>query len=590
MNWKRCGFIAAVVGGFFFIANSAPAQGTAFTYQGRLQSNGSPASGIYNLTFTLYDVSTGGSSVAGPVTNNAVNITNGLFTVMVDFGSTVWNGQTNWLQVGVETNGATSPFTPLLPRQQLTPAPYAIYSETASNLTGPVSLAQLPGAVITNNEANVTFNNAIVGGLILSNSATIYDNYAGSRLYPLFFVDAQDNVFLGFAGNQTTANLGGAENEGAGVYALSRNTTGSDNVANGFYAMYSNTAGSENVAEGAAALQVATNESGTVAIGSEALQNDNAFNNGYTASGYGENTAVGYQALTSDTIGAANTAIGYQSLLNNINGNANIAIGDGAMGGNLFGSQNTVVGYLALTNTTGFGNTALGAYALEVNYNDSDNTAVGYSALYNCTNGSENIAIGTDAGYLLLSGGNNIYIGNGGNPTDNTTIRIGTQGTHTATIIAGIYGGILPSGETSAPVVIDSGGHLAAATGASFSPTIGDGAHNFAMSNQTGYYTKIGNLVYFEIWLQWTGKGSAVAADNVEISLPIAVTSARVSIPLGFVSGVSFDSQLTAGANLGSSSLLLYSLSNTGGTPADVSVSKCGNSGEIQISGAYRWQ
>ena len=37
------------------------AQGTAFTYQGRLQNNGSPASGTYNLTFSLFNVSNGGT-------------------------------------------------------------------------------------------------------------------------------------------------------------------------------------------------------------------------------------------------------------------------------------------------------------------------------------------------------------------------------------------------------------------------------------------------------------------------------------------------------------------------------------------------
>ena len=38
----------------------ALAQGTAFTYQGQLQNNGSPASGIYNLTFALFNTNTTG--------------------------------------------------------------------------------------------------------------------------------------------------------------------------------------------------------------------------------------------------------------------------------------------------------------------------------------------------------------------------------------------------------------------------------------------------------------------------------------------------------------------------------------------------
>src|SRR5208283_3659225 len=110
------------------IFEMAFAQGTAFTYQGQLQNNGSPASGTFNLTFTLFTNSAGGTAVAGPVTNNTVVITNGLFTVLIDFGAGVFTGATNWLEIGVETNLAGS-FTTLAPRQQLTPVPYAITAE-----------------------------------------------------------------------------------------------------------------------------------------------------------------------------------------------------------------------------------------------------------------------------------------------------------------------------------------------------------------------------------------------------------------------------------------------------------------------------
>src|SRR5208337_4223286 len=94
------------------------AQGTAFTYQGQLQNNGSPASGTYNLTFSLFNTNTSGVPIAGPVTNSAVAITNGLITVPIDFGASVFSGQTNWLEIAVETNGVNT-FTTLAPRQQL---------------------------------------------------------------------------------------------------------------------------------------------------------------------------------------------------------------------------------------------------------------------------------------------------------------------------------------------------------------------------------------------------------------------------------------------------------------------------------------
>ncbi len=72
--------------------STAHAQGTAFTYQGQFQNNGSPASGTYNLTFTLFNTNTTGVAIAGPVTNNAIFVTNGLFMVLIDFGPGVFNG------------------------------------------------------------------------------------------------------------------------------------------------------------------------------------------------------------------------------------------------------------------------------------------------------------------------------------------------------------------------------------------------------------------------------------------------------------------------------------------------------------------
>src|ERR1035438_9811885 len=78
------------------ILNAQPstifAQGTAFTYQRRLNAGGKPASGTYNLTFSLFTTNTSGVAIAGPVTNSAVLVTNGLFTVLVDFGAGAFPG------------------------------------------------------------------------------------------------------------------------------------------------------------------------------------------------------------------------------------------------------------------------------------------------------------------------------------------------------------------------------------------------------------------------------------------------------------------------------------------------------------------
>lgn len=78
--------------------------GTAFTYQGRLNDGLNPANGRYDFKFTLYDAATAGSPL-GAFATNAVPVSNGLFTVALDFGR-YFDGNARWLQIEVRTNGA----------------------------------------------------------------------------------------------------------------------------------------------------------------------------------------------------------------------------------------------------------------------------------------------------------------------------------------------------------------------------------------------------------------------------------------------------------------------------------------------------
>src|SRR5208283_298805 len=103
-----------------------------FTYNGQLNSNGSPANGSYDASFTLFATTNGGSAVAGPVTNSATGVTNGLFAATIDFGAGVFTGGNYWLELAVRTNGGGA-FTILSPRQQILPTPYAIYAANAGN-------------------------------------------------------------------------------------------------------------------------------------------------------------------------------------------------------------------------------------------------------------------------------------------------------------------------------------------------------------------------------------------------------------------------------------------------------------------------
>ncbi len=113
------------------VSKAAP-MGTAFTYQGRLIDANSPADGLYEFEFKLYDSPTDGNQLDGTVAFRGVDVIDGYFTVELDFGSSVFTGDARWLEIGIRPSDTPDPFTPLAPRQEVTPTPYAIYAENAS--------------------------------------------------------------------------------------------------------------------------------------------------------------------------------------------------------------------------------------------------------------------------------------------------------------------------------------------------------------------------------------------------------------------------------------------------------------------------
>lgn len=120
--------------------STCSAQGTAFTYQGRLDDAGSPANGLYDLRFTLYNQLSGGSTVGAPITRPATPVSGGVFTVVLDYGAGVFDGSARWIEIAVRTNSAAAVFVPLAPRQPITAAPYAIFASGGPGAAGPWAL------------------------------------------------------------------------------------------------------------------------------------------------------------------------------------------------------------------------------------------------------------------------------------------------------------------------------------------------------------------------------------------------------------------------------------------------------------------
>ncbi|WP_238613466.1 hypothetical protein [Candidatus Oscillochloris fontis] len=109
---------------------------SAFTYQGQLLDAGQPTDGSYDLTFRLYDALSDGKQIGGAVALTGVAVSQGIFTVQLDFGPGAFT-DARYLEIQVGT-------TTLSPRQPITPAPAALYAASVpwSGVSGvPADLA-----------------------------------------------------------------------------------------------------------------------------------------------------------------------------------------------------------------------------------------------------------------------------------------------------------------------------------------------------------------------------------------------------------------------------------------------------------------
>ncbi|RME38809.1 MAG: hypothetical protein D6788_06720, partial [Planctomycetota bacterium] len=97
---------------------------TAFTYQGQLKQDGRPVNDTCDFIFRLLD----GASVQVGTDQfvDAVPVTNGLFSVELDFGADAFDNTARMLEIEVRCPAGAGAYTVLAPPQPVTRAPYAI--------------------------------------------------------------------------------------------------------------------------------------------------------------------------------------------------------------------------------------------------------------------------------------------------------------------------------------------------------------------------------------------------------------------------------------------------------------------------------
>jgi hypothetical protein len=295
------------------------------------------------MTFQLYDAGTGGSQVGTPITRT-VPVNDGLFTVALDFGSSVFTGDARWLGIQVKCPGDAAYVS--LGRQALTAAPYALYAASAWRLGG--NAGTTPGVDYLGTSDSVTLTLAVNGAAAL-------------RLVP----DADSsNVIGGHSANSVAAGVRGATIGGGGNDTYPNRVTdhyatvggGYDNTASGGYATVGGGVG--NTASGPLATvaggrdNTASGKAATVAGG----DGNTASGDAATVAGGGGNTASGGYATVGG--GVDNTASGKYATVGG--GFYNTASGqDATVGG---GVLNRASGDLA-TVGGGWNNTASGSHA-----------------------------------------------------------------------------------------------------------------------------------------------------------------------------------------------------------------------------------
>ena len=215
--------------------SEAGPMGTAFTYQGHLYDANHAADGLYDFQFNLYDANSGGSRIGSDVNVADVDVIDGYFTVQLDFNDpNAFNGDARWLEIGVRPGDQNDPntYTPLVPRQEITPAPYARYAASAPGGGGVSVPLELSGAVASPGAVIKGTNSGSGYGVRGEHDSSGNYGYLGSSDFGVYGYSGSYGVY-GYNSSSNYGYLGGNSygvrgysSSGSGVYGSSSSSYG----------------------------------------------------------------------------------------------------------------------------------------------------------------------------------------------------------------------------------------------------------------------------------------------------------------------------------------------------------------------------
>lgn len=481
-NALLVGFLAL----FSLCASSQTQQGTAFSYQGELDQNGDGISGNTDMVFSLFDATTDGNKIGSSLsftaaTGNPVDVQNGVFSVILDFGAPAFItpvSDQRFLEVTVNGNV-------LVPRTAIENAPYALQSQTAE-LAYSVPNASIGSAQIVTSQVQQRVNGTCASGLSISaiaangtvscqaSSGTITGVTAGSGLVGGGNSGA---VTLSVDPTAVQSRVNGSCATGSGIRVVNSDGSVSCQLGNAgtITGVIAGSGLSGGGASGTVSLAVAppvtlngtsnpllSVSNAAAATGSAAqFQNTSTTNSAATIGVTTNGTGYAIDASSQNNVGVHGS--GLQA---GVRGDSTATSGSGVYGVDAVGTGVVGSGYVAGVEgvSTGLGSGVIGNTNNLGYYGVNGNNSAGVGVFGSGTTGVTGVA--SSASGYGVSGRNPTGVGvygsgqtSGVTGTSSSTSGVGVQGINTSAIgINGVGGFIGVTGSSSSPYGYGVGG------------------------------------------------------------------------------------------------------------------------------------